>query len=59
MQEILEYMGMIINPRKASYIKHKLSNILFIVICYGRKRHSKYRKKTEIPTVHCKFSAHI
>lgn len=33
MQEILEHMGMIHDPRNASYIKHKLSDILFIVMC--------------------------
>lgn len=33
MREILERMGMIRDPRNANYIKHKLSDILFIVMC--------------------------
>ncbi len=33
MQKILEHMGMNHDSRNASYIKHKLSDILFIVMC--------------------------
>lgn len=65
MQGILEHMEMIHDPRNASYIKHKLSDILFIVMCgvlsgldtlseltvYAHEKEEFFKKLLEIETI--------